>query len=301
MVLKQSVIICTRNRPDDVTRCLISLSKQTRPPEELIIVDSSDIPLNEDKKFIEMFDKFFSQSSVQYLHTNPGLTYQRNRGIEQARSDIIYFFDDDVELKENYLEIMQETFTNHPEYAGGMGTITNITPLSWRYRLFRFLFLLQRTYSTGSFTLSGMPTHPYGTKQFKKVEVLGGCCMAFRKEAFSFERFDESFKGYAFMEDSDIARRISFSRSLFFNPSAQLVHLESPVARDRIYDSSYMFVKNYSYLFFRHFYRKNKFRIIAYYWSIIGLFLEAFLLRDWQRLVGYYSGFKQFHKEKKRT
>ncbi len=300
MALKQSVIICTRNRIHDVISCLRSLSKQTRPPEELIIVDSSDTPLQQNVEFVDIFNELFSLSgTVQYLHTRPGLTYQRNRGIAQAHGDIIYFFDDDVELKDNYLEVMHNTFTTYPEYAGGMGTISNITPLSWRYRLFRTVFLLQRTYSTGLFTASGMPTHPYGTKQFKKVEVLGGCCMAFRKEVLSLEKFDETFKGYAFMEDSDIARRISVSRPLFFNPAAQLAHLESPIARDRTYDSSQMFAKNYSYLFFKHFYRRNKLKLVAYWWSIFGLFLEAFLLRDWCRLAGYYYGFKQFHKERK--
>jgi glycosyltransferase involved in cell wall biosynthesis len=45
---KISVIIPTRNRPQDAINCLKSISIQTHPPDEVIIADSSD---TEDLKF----------------------------------------------------------------------------------------------------------------------------------------------------------------------------------------------------------------------------------------------------------
>ncbi len=301
MERSESVVICTKNRLDDLVRCLDSLSRQTRAPQELIIVDSSDIPLQQEQLFLDHFNaECFPASNLKYIHTTPGLTRQRNIGVQHATGKIIYFFDDDVVLEKEYLSVMHAAFEVNPAYAGGMGTITNIAPLSWRYRLFRTFFFLQRTYSSGLFTFSGMPTHPYGTPDFKHVESLGGCCMAFKKEILREYPFDESFSGYAFMEDSDISRRISFSRSLFFNPKARLAHFESGTARDKIGDSSAMFTFNYSYLFFKYHYPKNRLKIIAHWWSIIGLFLECIFLRDWLRLRGYYVGLKKFivrHKE----
>ena len=196
----------------------------------------------------------------------------------------------DAIIKE-YLKEMNRTFMKCPEYAGGMGTISNVQKqVSWRYQLFRKIFLLPREQASGNFTWSGMPTHPYGTHKFKSVEVLGGCCMAFRKEALQNCLFDENFHGYAYMEDSDIARRISYQKQLFFNPMARLQHLESPVARDRVVDNSAMFVRNYRYLFFKNFYIRNRLKRIAYWWSLMGLFLEALLMRDMQRLKGYWIG-----------
>ena len=292
--LKTTVILCTRNRLDDILTCLGSLSEQQQEPDELIVVDSGDVPLEKKNTFQKQFSKaHFPQTSIKYMHTKPGLTYQRNVGIEYASGDLIYFFDDDVILDKNYLREMNEAFQKNPEYSGGMGTISNVKKGSTRYQLFRKLFLLPREHASGNFTWSGMPTHPYGTGSFKDVEVLGGCCMAFRNDAVKKHRFEELFSGYSYMEDGDIARRISYEKPLFFNPRAQLQHLESPLARDRIVDNSAMFVYNYRYLFFKNFYTRNRLKIVAHWWSLLGLFLEGALLGDWQRVRGYWRGLRK--------
>ena len=298
--LKTTVILCTRNRASDIITCLDSLSKQIEEPRELIIVDSSDQPLEKNLQFQKQFSKDqFPKTSLKYLHTNPGLTYQRNVGIVHATGELVYFFDDDVILDEAYLHEMNAVFQKHSEYAGGMGTISNVKKGSSRYQLFRKLFLLPREEGSGNFTWSGMPTHPYGKNKFKRVEVLGGCCMAFRKEILQKHTFDEQFHGYAYMEDGDIARRISYEKPLFFNPKAQLQHLESPAARDRIVDNSAMFVYNYRYLFFKNFYKQNKLKIVAHWWSLLGLFVEGALLRDWQRVRGYWKGLRKSFAQKR--
>lgn len=291
--LKTTVILCTRNRASDILTCLNSLLEQQQEPDELIVVDSSDVPLEKNEQFRQQFSKTsFPKTSLEYLHTKPGLTYQRNVGIDRATGDILYFFDDDVILDAAYLCEMNKTFQQHPEYAGGMGTISNVKKGSFRYQSFRKLFLLPREHASGNFTWSGMPTHPYGTRTFKSVEVLGGCCMAFRRDAVKKHLFDERFSGYAYMEDADIGRRISYKYPLFFNPRARLEHLESPLARDRVVDNSAMFVYNYRYLFFKNFYKRNRLKIVAHWWSLVGLFLEGLLLKDWQRVRGYWRGLR---------
>ena len=69
--MKISVIICTRNRLDDVKKTLPSILAQTRLPNELIIVDSSD-----EKKLKVYLDALELPFSVRYFHTQPGLTLQ---------------------------------------------------------------------------------------------------------------------------------------------------------------------------------------------------------------------------------
>lgn len=292
MNLTASIILCTRNRNKEIVTCLNSLAEQVDQPYEIIVVDSSDLPLEKNEAFQKQFSQYnFPKTSLQYLHTKPGLTYQRNVGIEHAQGEILYFFDDDVIVEKNYLREMNYTFQSCPEYAGGMGTISNVQKkISWRYQLFRKIFLLPREQASGNFTWSGMPTHPYGTNRFRPVEVLGGCCMAFRKEVVQQFLFDENFHGYAYMEDCDISRRISYKKPLFFNPQARLQHLESPIARDKVIDNSAMFIYNYRYLFTKNFYKKNRLKLIAYWWSLLGLFIEALWLRDMQRFKGYWIG-----------
>jgi len=40
--MKVSVIICTKNRAQELTRCIKSVIAQSLSPDELIIVDASD-------------------------------------------------------------------------------------------------------------------------------------------------------------------------------------------------------------------------------------------------------------------
>lgn len=298
-MLTSSVILCTRNRTNDIIACLQSLSAQTVAPTELIIIDSSDLPLAEQQVFKELFaQQNFKKSALIYLHTKPGLTYQRNRGIERAVGEIIYFFDDDTVLEPDYLDQMNRAFERYPEYAGGLGDISNIPQNpSWKYQLFRKFFLLPRQRSSGNFTWSGLPTHPYGTNEFRQVEVLGGCCMAFRADILKQYQFDEGFKGYCYMEDCDIARRISYAHPLFFNPKARLQHLESSLARDKILDNAAMFMCNYSYLFFKNFYPKNRLYMLAYCWSVIGLFIESLLVRKLDKAKGYAKGIAEYYRK----
>jgi len=298
--LSSGIVIATRNRLDDIVNCLKSLEKQTTQPDELIIIDSSDTPLNKQKKFNTTFSqKNFNTVKLTYKHTARGAAYQRNVGIKLSSSEIIHFFDDDVILEPTYLEKMNKVFQNNPHYAGGMGNIENIPKkLKTWWVMLRKLFLLQMIYSSGKFTWSGMPTHPYGTNKFKNIEALGGCLMAFRSWALKENMFDEKLTNYSYMEDCDLSRRVSYKHPLFFNPGAKLKHLESPIAREKIEDNRATYIKNYSYLFFKNFYPKNKFKIIFYVWSVIGLFAEALITRNRKALKGYAKGLKNFYLKK---
>jgi glucosyl-dolichyl phosphate glucuronosyltransferase len=298
--ITSSAIICTRNRLNDLVRMLNSLHQQTSQPDELIIIDSGDKKLINDPSFLALFnEKFFAQTQLIYKHTKPGLTHQRNVGISCAQKDIIYFFDDDVVLDKDYLKQMNFAFLKNPQAAGGMGTITNIPNKNIDiYRFLHSFFLLQKDYASGNFTFSGMPTHVYGTSTFKPVQVLGGCCMAYRRNILKKYQFDEKLYGYAYMEDCDLSRRVSYEAPLFYNPAATLQHFNSPISRDAIQENRAMFIHNYSYLFFKNFYSRNRLKIIPYCWSIVGLFAEALLLRNKAYLQGYFQGLKRFYSSK---
>ena len=290
--LSNAVILCTRNRLPDIVRALQSLAVQTLVPEELIIIDSSDTPLSKQQEFTRYFSvDCFPHSLLLYKHTAPGLPFQRNRGIACATADIVHFIDDDVVLEHDYLEQMHAAFSMRPTYLGGMGTVTNIGMPCFDYiYCLRTFFLLQRDYSSGFFTASGMPQHCYGTKDFKDVEVLGGCCMSYRSSVFKKHLFDEKLGRYAFMEDCDFSKRVSKDGALFFNPCARLAHFNSPLNRDSIVDARALFIKNYSYLFFKNFFSENRWRIFAYGWSVLGLFVEALFVRNRRYIQGYFKG-----------
>lgn len=297
--ITSSVIICTRNRVADILVCLASLKIQVVPADEIIIVDSSDTPLNQNRQFNSTFTtQTFAHTALIYKHSAPGLPYQRNLGISMATKHVVHFLDDDVILTPTYIASMNEMFANNSSYAGGMANVTNIpVPLkrNW-FRAMRYFFLLQRDYASGNFTASGMPTHAYGLNEQKTVQVLGGCCMSYRRAIFSKHRFDEKLERYAFMEDCDFSRRVSYDAPLFYNPHARLEHHPSKANRDGIIDNRAMYIKNYSYLFFKNFYPRNRLKILAYAWSIAGLFVEAAITRNKDYLKGYCKGLKQFYR-----
>lgn len=297
--LSISVIICTRNRIDCIGDCLVSIAQQVSLPDELVIVDSSDTPLMAATSFAEIFhEEKFPQTRLKYRHSSPGLTHQRNVGINMVTGSVIYFFDDDVILDPHYIKQMQRIFAGHPEYAGGMGTITNLGSISKVHYALRRFFLAHRNYSTGMFTCSGMPTHTYGTHTFKPVEALGGCCCAYRSYVFENEKFDENLKRYAFMEDCDFSKRVSRNFRLFYNPYARLVHLQSPMSREKLLDFRTMYIHYYTYLFFKNFYSENRLRIVAYLWTMLGLLLDScaqtITKKNFAYIRGYYRGLRTY-------
>jgi glycosyltransferase involved in cell wall biosynthesis len=106
MPMRCSVIICTRNRQGDLEHCLESISRQTLRPDEVIIVDGSDT----DRLLTILNDQRFNKLALIYKHTDPGLTRQRNVGIKMTSGDILFFFDDDVELRNDYIEKIVEVY-----------------------------------------------------------------------------------------------------------------------------------------------------------------------------------------------
>lgn len=287
-----SVILCTYNRHADLYNCLVSLSKQTLAPNEIIIIDASPDGWDDYPELTQIFNhSHFPQTTLHYLKSQKGLTLQRNLGIRTATRDFIYFFDDDVILEPTYLQAMHDIFIHNRRYVAGMGTITNVAPKQLSlHRMFRKIFLLQHEHGSGNFTASGIPTHPYGTSEFKDVEILGGCCMAFRTHVLKKHQFDTALATYAYMEDADIACSIRKEGQIFFNPAARLQHIQSPAARDGVFINRAMLMRNYRYLFAKNFARTHYMRYVAHWWSILGLCLEAVILRQPEALKGYLHG-----------
>lgn len=111
-----SVVICTRDRPQDLTRCLASLGRCVPPPCEVIVVDNA--PRNDaTAQAVRAFP------GVRYVREDrPGLSLARNAGIKAAAGEIVAFTDDDVELPEDWIARLAAPFTD-PEVACVTGLV----------------------------------------------------------------------------------------------------------------------------------------------------------------------------------
>lgn len=292
--MKISIIICTRNRFDDFSRTLPSITAQTRLPDELIVVDSSD-----EKKLEEYLGSLNLSFPVKYFHTQPGLTLQRNHGIRESKGDLFFFFDDDVDLNKNYLAEVEKVFANDTKYAIGAvgGKVIEQVPSSVRLKFERFVFSTLRFIfgvvgtRNGKFYPSGMPSHPYPNQPSGFIECLSGCCMAFRREVFDKAKFDESLAHYGLMEDVDISKQtLDAGYKIYYQTSATLIHNESPMNRLKVQQWAEMSVVNYDYLF-RKSWAQEKWRWPFYYWALLGLFVVNF--HSLKGLKGTFEGMKK--------
>ena len=93
------------------------------------------------------------------------------------------------------------------------------------------------------------------------------------------------------MEDCDFSKRVSNQHKLFYNPFAKLVHKQSPLSREKLVDFRTMFSNYYTYLFFKNFYPEKKIRIVAYVWSMLGLFIEAMYSTALECNTAYIRGY----------
>lgn len=99
-----SVIVCTRDRPADLARCLPALVQLNYPAIEVIVVDNAP----SDSRTAQLVRRC---PSVRYVcEPRPGLDWARNRGIAEAKGDIVAFTDDDAVVDEAWANAIAAPF-----------------------------------------------------------------------------------------------------------------------------------------------------------------------------------------------
>ena len=101
---RTSVVICTRDRAEDLARCLASLPQQSRAPDQVVVVDNASRDGGRTREVARA-------AGVDYVREDrPGLDIARNRGVAAAIGDIVAFTDDDVRLHPRWLERIVAAF-----------------------------------------------------------------------------------------------------------------------------------------------------------------------------------------------
>ncbi len=301
-MLSLSIIICTKDRPKQLQRCLESIFNQTLLPKELVIVDASSTNLT--RNLIDSFRKTNPKMNFRYAHTRPSTAYQRNLGFDMADGDIIGSVDDDTVLAPNALKIILEVFSR-PEYhdvGGAMPRLLNPPenekPWWAASTLYKLIFMLSHNHAKRTYIqASGFPAFPFGRNDIsepQEAEVLNGLYFYRRKVAKSF-KFYEGFHGYSFMEDAEFSYRVSKSYRLLYIPAAEILHLHVDVSRSSYFELFRQVVENRYYFFTQALERSFRNRL-AFYWSHIGLLISALQKRPafgrHGSLCGFIAGFR---------
>lgn len=113
-----TLVICTRNRPTLLRKCLEGIQNLLQQPKEVIVVDNSE----GDEATLAVADQFGARY---VLAAPPGLSRARNRGIQEAKTDVVAFLDDDAIPSPDWLTHMLAVFQD-AEIGAASGHI--VTP-----------------------------------------------------------------------------------------------------------------------------------------------------------------------------
>lgn len=299
-----SVVLATKNRFHDIIKCIESIMDQTLLPDEIVIIDASDT-----QELNSKIKEFRSEKTkIIYVHTKPGMCYQRNIGIERSHGDIVFILDDDTILEKEFIKEIVNIFEQdkYKKIGGVQGDVTNMLNYSGIldaiyipiHRIISELFFLS-TVGNGKFRLSGFPACPWGVNRVLKVDYLSGCTSVFRRDVLNEFKFDENLHN---MTDVDFSYRISRKYQNVYTPYAKLIHNVSPGGRAALFMRKKRRIQDHYYLF-----RKNIPQTLnhkfAFHMSIIGLFMIALMdtviTRNAEGLRGLSAGLLEIKRKKR--
>lgn len=168
-----SVIICTYNRAQMLQETLANWLKVKKEEIgiECIVVDN-----NSNDNTQAVVNGFIEQNpgSIKYVfEPNPGLSFARNRGIQEAGGDVIAFADDDVYFDRNWVVEIYNAFRKNGEiHCLGGNSIPFFENGQPDWLTDDLLTIYGSTKSGGNEKIMIYPEHPFGVN------------MAFRKTVF---------------------------------------------------------------------------------------------------------------------
>jgi GT2 family glycosyltransferase len=193
-----AVIVVNWNSGNDLEKCLIALKNQTRPPEQIIVVDNA----SSDDSLLGIEEKFPNVELIR-LDDNTGFSHGNNLGVQKVRDcEWIAFLNPDAFAVPDWLENLLHAAGQNPGVAffgshmlrhdvadelDGTGDVYHVSGLAWRRDHGLSVSLNERV--TG--------------------EVFSACAAAamIRKDVFlEAGGFDENFNSY--FEDVDLGFRI---------------------------------------------------------------------------------------------
>lgn len=222
-----TVAICTKDRPENVLRCLNSLlplqqpTPDQQPKFEILVVDNAPT----DKRTQDLIQTL---PTVRYtLEPKPGLDFARNRALQEATGELLSFLDDDVVVDRCWLTGLEDAWAENPDAGGFTGLVlpyelaTEAQIIFERRGGFRRGFEKLRYHGS---TLAGNPLYPCGAGIFG-----AGCNMSFRRKVLlKLGGFDEALDTGAPLPgggDLDIFYRlIRANYPLVYEPSYLVYH-----------------------------------------------------------------------------
>jgi glycosyltransferase involved in cell wall biosynthesis len=284
-----ALVVPTKDRPEDLRRMLDSLTAQTRPPDQVVVVDGSEPPVR------GVVDSCRNPSIVYVRVFPPSLARQRNAGMSRvdAGMTLAGYLDDDIVLEADAVQRMLEFWDRAgPDVGGAAFNITN-NPQPGALAVKQLLGIDDAR--AGRLLRSGFPSTIPPQPTDLETDWLYGGATVWRWEVIDAYPYDEWFIGTGFMEDVDFSFNVRARYRLFVVSGARLAHYSRPVRADRQYLLGKWQVVNRMHVVRK--YRARGLSLVAAWYANAGLFLlnlAAATLRMnrsyWNRTRGNTAG-----------
>lgn len=230
-----TVGVITYNRPDCVSRVLRSLRKQTRTPDEVVVVDDSESRAT--RRAVERFRSERTGFPVNYASGDPETAQPgaRNQVIDWASGDVVCFVDDDIYCGPTWLETIHDAYAEDESLAGvgGPALITDedLEPLyDWYLTSRRDLNRINDYAEDVELAEFWIPPEPVVT------DFLLGANMSFRLSVLEdIGGFDTDYRwGPAYYEETDVMATLKDQgQTLLYHPDALVNHVKSEAGGSR--------------------------------------------------------------------
>lgn len=183
MEMTISVIVPTYNRVEVLLNCMQGIEKQTRYPDEIIVVVR-----NTDENTLNQLSAISIKNLKIVLIEQTGVIAALNFGIEKSTGSIVVLTDDDTVPHKNWLEKIEKYYLTEPR-VGGVGGRDIVHSRGKPIPAAKEKVGIIKPYGR----IIG--NHHIGTGNAREVDILKGANMSFRKDALIGLKFDEKLKG----------------------------------------------------------------------------------------------------------
>jgi glycosyltransferase involved in cell wall biosynthesis len=221
-----SIVVCTRERPSALARCLSSLQSQSRSPDQILVVDNGS-PDGATRAAAK-------RAGADYVREERrGLSFARNKGVAAASGELIVFTDDDAEPATDWLENLVIPFAED-----NVDAVTGLVLPASLDTLAQWMFEDQWSFARG------FERQVFDSRYYRRHRWFGmpswrfgaGANMAFRRRTFErYGPFDTRLGAGASgcSEDSEYWYRIAaHGGTCAYEPRAIVYHHHRPTIEE---------------------------------------------------------------------
>lgn len=232
--MPDSIVIPTYGRDQVLCDTIQSLLALADRADEILVVDQT---LDHDSPTTERLGSWDREGAIRWIRLErPSITGSMNRGVQEAKGEIVLFLDDDIVPQADLVRAHREAYEKHPEAWAVVGQV--LQPEDWGQgeepqdprmgRSMGYAGGAARGRSLGSlwgcldFAFNGMEAAWVGN-------VMAGNLSVRRERFLAVGGFDETFgPPVAYRFETEFAKRLlRAGGSIRFEPTASIRHLRS--------------------------------------------------------------------------